>query len=221
MIGAFSGSNNNGDQCSFFGADAGPAAASTYNNSTALGYNTTISADNQVRVGNSAVTSIGGFAFWTNLSDQRFKHQLQEDVPGLDFILQLRPLTYQVKMQELANALHEDERSEGKLSEQYRAETLAHRNAKAAIRHTGFLAQEVEAAAKKIGYDFSGVDVPQNEESFYGLRYAAFTVPLVKAVQEQQASIEDLKKENARLRADNDALKARLDKIEAVIKQMN
>jgi hypothetical protein len=55
---------------------------------------------------------------------------------------------------------------------------------------TGFLAQEVEAVAKNIGYNFSGVDAPKNENDYYGLRYAEFTVPLVKAVQEQQTIIE-------------------------------
>ena len=49
---------------------------------------------------------------------------------------------------------------------------------------TGFIAQEVEAAAKKLGFDFSGVDAPKNENDYYGLRYAEFVVPLVKAVQE-------------------------------------
>ena len=57
------------------------------------------------------------------------------------------------------------------------------------IRMSGFLAQDVEAAAKKIGYDFNGVDVPKNDKSLYGLKYAEFVVPLVKAVQEQQQLI--------------------------------
>jgi hypothetical protein len=55
------------------------------------------------------------------------------------------------------------------------------------IIRTGFIAQEVEEAAKKIGYDFSGVDKPQNEHTPYGLRYSQFVVPLVKAVQELSA----------------------------------
>jgi len=58
---------------------------------------------------------------------------------------------------------------------------------------TGFIAQDVEAAALSIGYDFSGVDAPKNENDHYGLRYAEFVVPLVKAVQE-------LALENAELR---------------------
>lgn len=45
---------------------------------------------------------------------------------------------------------------------------------------TGFIEQEVEQAAKDLGYDFSGVDKPKNADDLYGLRYAEFVVPLVK-----------------------------------------
>jgi hypothetical protein len=65
----------------------------------------------------------------------------------------------------------------------------------ARLFYTGFLAQEVEAAAQSIGYEFSGVDAPKNENDFYGFRYSEFVVPLVKAVQEQQKMIDELKKE--------------------------
>ena len=58
------------------------------------------------------------------------------------------------------------------------------------LRHTGFIAQEVDNAAKTLGFDFIGVDTPKNSEDHYGLRYAMFVVPLVKSVQEQQLQIE-------------------------------
>ena len=60
---------------------------------------------------------------------------------------------------------------------------------------SGFIAQEVEAAAKSLGYNFSGIDRPRNEKDLYGLRYAEFVVPLVKAMQEQQALIAALQKQ--------------------------
>jgi len=65
---------------------------------------------------------------------------------------------------------------------------------KAKIRYTGFLAQEVEQAALSLGFDFSGIDKPAHENDNYGLRYAEFVVPLVKAVQQ-------LSEENEVLRA--------------------
>jgi hypothetical protein len=66
------------------------------------------------------------------------------------------------------------------------------REAKEKVVQTGFIAQDVEEAAKSANYDFSGVDV--DELGIYGLRYAEFVVPLVKAVQE-------LSEQNDRLQA--------------------
>ncbi|HSF87763.1 MAG TPA: hypothetical protein VLA46_00005, partial [Saprospiraceae bacterium] len=77
-------------------------------------------------------------------------------------------------------------RHTGELLEESLAENRAHAST---IVYTGFLAQEVEDAAQQIGYDFSGIVAPEDEDDNYGLRYAEFTVPLVKAVQEQQAQI--------------------------------
>ncbi|HXD91719.1 MAG TPA: hypothetical protein VNX01_00825, partial [Bacteroidia bacterium] len=62
------------------------------------------------------------------------------------------------------------------------------------ISMSGFIAQEVEQAAKAVNYDFSGIDYPQTTNGLYGLRYTDFVVPLVKAIQEQQNQIEDLNK---------------------------
>jgi hypothetical protein len=74
------------------------------------------------------------------------------------------------------------------------AEEIASKQAKSQIVYTGFIAQEVEQAAQETGYDFSGVDAPTSDKGMYGLRYAEFVVPLVKAVQEQQQMIQDLQK---------------------------
>jgi len=67
------------------------------------------------------------------------------------------------------------------------------------IVYSGFIGQEVEAAAREVGYDFSGVVPPQNEQDHYSLRYAEFVVPLVKAVQEQQKMIEQMQNRIAEL----------------------
>jgi hypothetical protein len=57
------------------------------------------------------------------------------------------------------------------------------------VRRTGFIAQEVEKAAKMTGYDFDGLKVPKTDREYYSLSYASFVVPLVKAVQEQEGEI--------------------------------
>jgi len=162
-----------------------------YDNSTALGSFSVITASNQVRVGNSSVTSIGGFASWTNVSDSRFKVNIKEEVPGLDLILKLRPVTYNLDMNAITTYLGQTD----SLSVNG-AQLLQSRIKKGVEVQTGFIAQEVEAAAKEIGYDFSGVDVPKTNEDYYGLRYAEFVVPLVKSIQEQQQMIALLKKDN-------------------------
>ena len=70
-------------------------------------------------------------------------------------------------------------------------------NAKRApVRETGFIAQEVESIIKKTGYVFSGVETPQNENDHYRPRYAAFVVPLVKAVQELSAKLKEQEKKS-------------------------
>ena len=153
----------------------------TLSNSTALGFNAAIAASNQVRIGNSAVTSIGGFQDWTNVSDNRFKKDIKENVVGLDFIMKLRPVTFHLDMDAIANFLKTPDSLRLMEAEQERAKQI----------QTGFIAQEVEEAGQKVGFTFSGVDAPKNENDYYGLRYAKFVVPLVKAVQEQQEMIKN------------------------------
>lgn len=162
----------------------GTFAYSTVNftNSTAIGDAAAITASNQIRLGDGGVTSIGGFANWTNVSDGRFKINVQQNVPGLSFITKLKPVTYQLDLDVIHTYLKTP-------SEVRKPET---ENDKKQEIQTGFIAQEVEKAALETGFNFSGVDKPKNEEDFYGLRYAEFVVPLVKAVQEQQEMIEKL-----------------------------
>ena len=53
----------------------------------------------------------------------------------------------------------------------------------------------------KIGYDFDGVNKPQNEKDNYSLVYADFVPSLVKAVQELSKENEEFKNEIAELKA--------------------
>ena len=166
-------SNIAGNYNTAMGYNAGPASGPTLENTTALGYLAVPTASNQVRLGNTSVTSIGGQVDWTAFSDGRFKKDIKEDVSGLDFINDLRPVSYTVDKVRLNEFLHISD-SSSNLAEAKRVPP----------RQTGFVAQEVEALVKKTGYVFSGVDAPENENDPYGLRYAEFVVPLVKGMQE-------------------------------------
>jgi trimeric autotransporter adhesin len=226
-MGAYAGlSAAYADGCTFLGYNADVTDYNlAYNNSTAIGNNARITASNQVVVGNVGVASIGGFTNWTSFSDGRFKKDISEKVPGLEFINKLRPVTYHLDAQGIAKYLGEDPLDSLNASvypDMLTAANLA-RDAKSQQLETGFIAQEVADAAKAVGFDFSGVDQPQNDQDLYGLRYAAFTVPLVKAVQELDQQNQALKARSRQLEAENHLLKTqqeailkRLDAMEAV-----
>lgn len=174
-----------GNYNSAVGYYAGPTIVDL-SNTTAIGYLAVPTASNQVRIGNTSVNSIGGQVEWTAFSDGRFKKDIKEDVSGLEFINHLRPVSYVVDKAGVNRFLHVTD------SASSQAETKS-----IPMRQTGFIAQEVEALVKKTGYVFSGVDAPKNENDPYGIRYAAFVVPLVKAVQELTAKIEEQEKKAA------------------------
>ena len=179
--------NTTGYQNTAVGYNA-EVATNNLRNATAIGYGAVVDANDKVVIGNVAVSSIGGYAGWSDFSDQRFKHDVQENVPGLAFINKLRPITYKLDSEEIMafkNKSMSEEKKKSYAGMGKRTETL-----------TGFMAQEVEQAAKDLGFEFSGVDKPKDAaQQTYALRYSAFVVPLVKAVQEQQSEIEMLKKE--------------------------
>jgi hypothetical protein len=151
-----------------------------FTNTTTLGYWASTTADNQVRIGNSSVTSIGGQVAWTALSDARIKENIRQNVPGLDFVMQLKPVTYNLNKDKADSIIGISDSAQYK--EKYEINT---------VLQTGFIAQDVENAAQSLGYDFCGIDKSGVENGgLYGLRYSVFVVPLVKATQEQQLIIE-------------------------------
>ncbi|MFT4598666.1 MAG: hypothetical protein ACI9WM_000915 [Arenicella sp.] len=198
------GSNNTGI------GNGASASSNNLSNSTALGSGATVSASNRVRIGNSSVSRIGGTVAWTNLSDGRIKENVQEAVPGLSFISQLRPVTYTLNTRKqddiTMQAMPDSIKEKRMLSDADYLESSS-------IVRTGFIAQEVEAAAQKVGFDFDGVSTPQNETDLYGIRYAEFVVPLVKAMQEQQEIIEQQKNDFQR------QLQLLLERIESLEKE--
>src|SRR5690606_23024338 len=136
----------------------------------------------QVRIGNTSVTSIGGKVSWSTFSDGRFKKDIKNDVPGLSFINQLRPVNYTLDENAIARFLGVPD-------------SLIQKTQPS--RQSGFIAQEVDAIVKRSGYNFSGIEKPQNDKDHYAIRYAEFVVPLVKAVQELSMEVESLKEQLA------------------------
>ena len=175
-------------------------------NATAIGYGASANLSNEVRIGNSSVSVYSCQVDWTLGSDARIKDNVQENVPGLQFISKLRPVTfhYNVTKQNKLMGIVDTAKWAGK----YDIEKIA---------FTGFLAQDVDAAASKIGYDFSGVD---KSGKVMGLRYTEFVVPLVKAVQELSSKNDSLAQQNQVQQQINSDLQKQLDDLKYSIAQM-
>jgi hypothetical protein len=198
------GTNNTGDHITVIGTSA-DVAFDGLTNATAVGAGAIVDASNKVRIGNSAVTVIEGQVPFTTPSDGRYKFNIQEDVKGLDFILKLRPVSYQFDVQRFdAQLAHQSGQSSYIIQAAYDEATR--------IRRSGFIAQEVEKAADAAGYNFSGIIKPKTEQDHYSLSYESFVVPLVKAVQEQQQIIAKQDRKIADLQKQIDDIKKLLQK---------
>ncbi|MGQ0524425.1 MAG: tail fiber domain-containing protein [Betaproteobacteria bacterium] len=128
----------------------------------------------------------GGNRAWNNTSDVRLKDQIIDlsEERGLDAIMKLRPVTYHWKGKE-------------EISKKQRL---------------GLIAQDVlDIYPELVGTNGPDQNIDYGDgkketvKNVMSLSYAEFVVPLIKAVQEQQAQIEDLKAANDNLARERDA----------------
>ena len=109
-------------------------------------------------------------------SDEREKTEIKKTTLGLDFIKDLKPVSYKWIDGEQQNK-GKDERE-----------------------HQGLIAQQVAETVEKHGIDkntFGGLDIQKTEkyDDLHGMSYDQFVAPLIKAIQEQQEQIESLQSE--------------------------
>lgn len=175
-------------------------------NSTALGANAQVTISNQVQIGDPNIVWIGGQVGWSTVSDGRFKTMDKAEVKGLDFITRLNPVIYTFNTQQYDEFLLKN------VSDKKRNEIISKKDytESKAIKRSGFVAQEVDRAAKESGFEFNGVHSPSNENDNYSIDYSLLTVPLVKAVQE-------LNTKNEALQSEVDQLKTQLAEIKALL----
>ncbi len=145
-------------------------------NSTSVGAGALSNGSNQVTLGNVNITNVRSAGTYGTLSDGRFKENVTENVSGLNFILALRPVTYTLNTEKLYTHITAQNGDKNINKVDFKAPS--------AIVRTGFIAQEVEAAALKANFNFDGVYKPTSGTDNYSLSYAQFVVPLVKSVQE-------------------------------------
>jgi len=88
--------NTTGSRLTLIGIDADVSAGNLVN-ATAIGEAAIVNASNKVRIGNTNVVVIEGQVAFTAASDKRLKTDIQNIDSGLDFILKLKPVRYQMK----------------------------------------------------------------------------------------------------------------------------
>lgn len=198
--------NNTGNSNTALGSGA-DVSADGLNNATAIGSGAMVNVSNKVHIGNASVSVIEGQVAYTVASDARFKYNILANVPGLDFIKKLTPVTYYFDEEKL----NEFSRT-GLLNNSSVSQASYHPQKQL---HTGFLAQDVEKAATQLGYNFDGIHTPVNNKDHYSLAYSQFIMPLVKAVQEQQLIIED---QDKKLNGQAGQIKKMNDRIEELAK---
>ena len=123
-------------------------------------------------------------ASWTRVSDERYKKEIQDNTDcGLDFINDLRPVTFKWKEKSELDPSFPDYDPEDTNN--------AHTN-----KLYGLIAQEVKEALDKNNItDFGGWNsVTTGDHTQQGISQEMFIHPLIKAVQELSAKVEELKK---------------------------
>lgn len=190
--------NNTGNYNTAVGAFS-DVAAENLENAGAFGGNALVNASNKIRLGDVNVSIVeSSSGSWTT-SDGRFKTNVREAVSGLPFINRLRPVVYQFEAEKFDDFLSQRMPDSTRLKRKEANRKNIHTRSADAIQ-TGFIAQEVQEAAKLSGFTFNGVHVPETAYDNYSISYEKMVVPLVKAVQELSKQNDDMKKELAELK---------------------
>jgi len=180
-----------GDDNIAIGAYSDSSAADSAN-SIAIGQ-TVLAASNDFSFGKSGNVVTNDFdadANWSRSSDERIKRNVNDDTLGLDFINDLRTVTYQWKP---SNEVPKELTSEYNEENQKNLDAVMH----------GFIAQEVKASMDKVGNTtFAGWKIDETDGVTQRTSREMFVMPLIKAVQELSAQVTTLQDEIKTLKGD-------------------
>ena len=187
MIGHDAGSSGTNavtaSQCTFIGSYSHGSSTSSLNQ-LVLGYNVACTGDANFTFGNASTDSniAHGATSITAPSDARLKEEVEDEKVGLDFINELRPVTFRWKK---ANEVPSDMRAYDADSDE--------RVMNGKYNH-GFIAQEVKEVIDrhdlKDGFDMWSEDIHDGGRQRIG--EGALMPLMVKAVQELSAKVDDL-----------------------------
>ena len=185
-----------GNYNTLFGSSTDPSAADG-SNQIVIGYGATGTGNNQIALGNTSITHIKAqVTSITGYSDSRIKRDIRNNDLGLAFINKLRTVKYKLKNPaDYPLPLREKRFIDGKNARPQDDEKI----------YDGLIAQEVKAVIDELGIEWSGWS-KNDSDGKQGIQYGALTVPLIKAVQEQQAQIEILQRQYAQVNSQNQEL---------------
>jgi len=164
-------------------------------NSVGLGYDSRVSGDNQVQLGNSLTTTYA-YGAVQDRSDRRDKADVADTKLGLSFINKLRPVEYRWDYRE---DYYKESEITIEIDGEQRIETVLQSIPKDGSKkrnrlHQGLIAQEVKSVMDELGVDFGGYQ----DHSINGgndvqsIGYQELIAPMIKAIQELSARVEQL-----------------------------
>jgi hypothetical protein len=197
-----------GTQNVIIGKNSDPSANDA-SNQIVIGYGATGTGNDEIALGNTSISAIKGQVSFTTYSDRRIKREINNSKLGLDFIMKLRPVTYKMKNP----ADYPDEILEDRLRRDSSSgpndDGIDPRPADDETIYDGLIAQEVKKVIDEARINWSGWSKNESDGK-QGIQYGALTIPLIKAVQEQQETIDFQNKEI-------ESLNKRLEKIEKML----
>ena len=156
------------------------------NNQTAIGFGATTDSANDIAIGNTSVDEIEGQASFATYSDERIKQNIQDGDLGLDFINLLKPRKYN----KVNPAKYPDSIKNPSDGVDSNGDEQEWTDAQANKVWDGLIAQEVKEAMDACETSYSGWREKKNSKQV--LEYETLVVPLIKAVQELSARVEEL-----------------------------
>jgi hypothetical protein len=164
---------------------------SNYTNCSGLGVQASVTASNQVQLGNSSTTT---YVYGTvqNRSDARDKKDVRDTELGLEFVNALRPVDFKWDMRE-----------DYKTNENNDLSNITSDGTKKRNRfHHGLIAQEVKAILELKGIDFGGFQDHSvcGGQNVMSIGYDELIAPLIKAVQELSSELNLVKSELSSLK---------------------
>jgi len=185
-----------GGNNSAFGTGA-LAASTNVGNSSSFGYNSAVTGSDQVQLGNSS-TTVYYYAIAAR-SDLRDKTEVRDTQLGLGFINALRPVDYKWDMRDDYKPPMPEDLTDKEAMAAWREacdlSNITHDGSKKRTRfHHGLIAQEVKAVLDAQGIDFGGYQdhSVKGGQDVLSIGYDELIAPLIKAIQELTARVQEL-----------------------------